>query len=58
MDAYVKSVTLSGIDGRVLEVTAVAEPGLPRFEQPGCSGAQGARGDRTAALGLRTGEMR
>ena len=35
MDACVKSATLSGVDGRMLEVTAVAEPGLPGFEQRG-----------------------
>ena len=29
MDACVKSATLSGVDSRMLEVTAVAEPGLP-----------------------------
>lgn len=29
MDACVKSATLSGVDGRLLEVTAVAWPGLP-----------------------------
>jgi magnesium chelatase family protein len=38
MDAPVKSATLSGVDGRVLEVTAVAEPGLPGFEQRGMHG--------------------
>jgi magnesium chelatase family protein len=35
MDACVKSAALSGIDGRVLEVTAFTEPGLPGFEQRG-----------------------
>jgi hypothetical protein len=29
---------LSGVDGRVLEVTAAAEPGLPGFEQRGTHG--------------------
>jgi magnesium chelatase family protein len=38
MDACVKSATLAGIDGRVLEVTASAEPGLPGFEQRGMHG--------------------
>ena len=38
MDACVKSATLSGVDGRMLEVTAVAEPGLPGFEQRGMHG--------------------
>ena len=38
MDACVKSATLSGVDGRVLEVTAAAEPGLPGFEQHGMHG--------------------
>jgi magnesium chelatase family protein len=38
MDACVKSATLSGIDGRVLEVTAAAEPGPPGFEQRGMHG--------------------
>ena len=38
MDACVKSATLWGVDGRVLEVTAVAEPGLPGFEQHGMHG--------------------
>ena len=38
MDASVKSATLSGVDGRVLEVTAVAEPGLSGFEQHGMHG--------------------
>jgi magnesium chelatase family protein len=38
MDACVKTATLSGADGRVLEVTAVAEPGLPGFEQHGMHG--------------------
>ena len=38
MDALVKSATLSGVDGRVLEVTAVAEPGVPGFEQRGMHG--------------------
>ena len=33
-----KSATLSGVDGRMLEVTAVAEPGLPGFEQRGMHG--------------------
>ena len=35
MDACVKSATLSGVEGRVLEVSAFAEPGLPGFEQRG-----------------------
>ena len=38
MDACVKSATLSGVDGRMLEVTAVAEPGLPGLEQHGMHG--------------------
>jgi magnesium chelatase family protein len=47
MDACVKSATLSGVDGRVLEVTAVAEPGLPGFEQHGMHGqCLGPRADR------------
>ena len=50
MDACVKSATLSGVDGRVLEVTAVAEPGQPGLEQHGMHGQ--------AALGLRMGEIR
>jgi len=50
MDACVKSATPSGVDGRLLEVTAAAEPGLPGFEQP--------RDDDAAALGLRMGEIR
>ena len=35
MDACVKSATLSRVEGRVLEVSALAEPGLPGFEQRG-----------------------
>jgi len=35
MDACVKSATLQGIQGRVLEVTALAGPGLPGLEQRG-----------------------
>ena len=47
MDACVKSATLSGVDGRVLEVTAVAEPGLPGFEQRGMHGQDvGQRAER------------
>ena len=58
MDACVKSATLSGIDGRVLEVTAVAEPGPPGFEQRGMHGQSlGQRGERVwsavTASGLR-----
>jgi magnesium chelatase family protein len=38
MDTRVKSATLSGVEGWVLEVTAVAEPGLPVFGQHGMHG--------------------
>jgi magnesium chelatase family protein len=44
MDARVKSATLSGVEGRVLEVTASAAPGLPGLEQLGM---------RTRGLGRR-----
>jgi len=49
MDACVKSATLSGVDGRLLEVTAVAEPGPPGFEQ---------RGMRRQRLGQRAARER
>jgi magnesium chelatase family protein len=47
MDACVKSPTLSRVEGRVLEVSAVAEPGPPGFEQRGmCRQGLGQRAER------------
>jgi hypothetical protein len=50
MDARVKTATLHGLQGRVLEVTAHAEPGLPGLEQRGMPGwGLGQRAERVWA---------
>ena len=50
MDACVKTAALSGVEGRVLDVTAFTEPGLPGLEQRGMHGlGLGQRAERVWA---------